>query len=240
MPSEPAVVTLHLWGVPRSAVPSALAHMALDRRRVRRHPGVTFAKLLGTGSGRTFGVADADPRHWGLLTVWDAHQPAAAFERSRLVRGWDSRSDERLRLTLAPLSAKGRWSGREPFGRPAPVAVAGPVAAITRARLRASLAPTFWRSVPPVSAELHESEGLLLALGIGEAPVGLQGTFSVWRTSEDLSTFAYRRPEHAAVVRRTHETGWYAEELFARFRVLKAEGTFAGHPLQLPGVEGLR
>jgi hypothetical protein len=47
---------------------------------------------------------------------------------------------------------------------------------------------------------------------------------SVWRSAADVGRFAYRRPEHAAVVARTAELGWYAEELFARFRVLGIDG----------------
>ena len=39
---------------------------------------------------------------------------------------------------------------------------------------------TFWASVPPVADALDDSPGLMLRVGIGEAPVGLQGTFSVW------------------------------------------------------------
>ena len=33
------------------------------------------------------------------------------------------------------------------------------------------------------------------------------------------------------VMQRTHETGWYAEELFARFAVVGAQGTYDGRPL---------
>ena len=40
----------------------------------------------------------------------------------------------------------------------------------------------FWRAVPPVSLDLAGRPGLRLAVGIGEAPVGLQGTFSLWET----------------------------------------------------------
>ena len=47
---------------------------------------------------------------------------------------------------------------------------------------------------------------------------------SVWRSAADVVRFAYRRPVHAAVVARTAEVGWYAEELFARFRVLCIDG----------------
>jgi hypothetical protein len=87
---------------------------------------------------------------------------------------------------------------------------------------------TFWRAVPPVSADLHESPGLRLALGIGEAPLGLQGTFSVWDSAAALNSFAYDRAPHAAVVTRTAQEGWYAEELFARLALLSAEGTLGG------------
>ncbi len=71
------------------------------------------------------------------------------------------------------------------------MATEGPVAAITRARLRMSSARTFWRSVPPVSKAVHSAPGLALAFGIGEAPVGFQGTFSLWRDAESLKAFAY-------------------------------------------------
>jgi hypothetical protein len=74
-----------------------------------------------------------------------------------------------------------------------------------------------------------------MRIGIGEAPVGLQGTFSIWRDARALSDFAYRAPEHASVIRRTRELGWYAEELFARFAVLDARGTYRGADLGLPG-----
>ncbi len=71
-----------------------------------------------------------------------------------------------------------------------------------------------------------------VVLGIGEAPVGLQGTFSLWDSSAPLVEFAHRRAAHVDVVRRTALEHWYAEELFARFEVLDAQGTFNGeHPL---------
>ena len=58
-PPGPAVVSLHLWGVPGRHVPTAVARMALHRRPVRALPGVRFAKLLGTGSAVTFTPRDA-------------------------------------------------------------------------------------------------------------------------------------------------------------------------------------
>lgn len=223
------VVTLHLWGVPTVHVPGAVLRMARDRGPLRRTPGLRFAKLLGTGDGRTFTVRDADVHHWGVLACWDSAASAEAFEGARVVRGWGRIADERLRVTLRPLASRGSWSGRQPFGDPTPARYDGPVAAITRARIAPRHLVRFWRSVPPVSADLHEVSGLRLAAGIGEAPIGLQGTFSLWDSADALVEFAHRRTAHAEVVRRTVEIGWYAEELFARFAVLDLDGTFAGH-----------
>jgi hypothetical protein len=73
-------------------------------------------------------------------------------------------------------------------------------------------------------AELHQAPGLLARFGVGEAPIGWQGTISVWRSATDLVRFAYRQPGHRAVIERTASTGWYAEELFARFAVLGVHG----------------
>ena len=233
-PTPPALVTVHLWGVAASRVPAAFTAMARDRRPVRRQPGLRFAKLLGTGDGRTFTARDADLRHWALLATWDSAEAAERFEQSAVVGRWDARSHERLRVAMTPLTSKGQWSGQLPFGAPDPVKHPGPVAAVTRARLRPTRAAAFWRSVPPVSARLRECPGLLLALGIGEAPIGLQGTFSLWSSAADLRDFAHRTPEHLEVVARTHEVGWYAEELFARFAVVAARGAYAGQRIELP------
>jgi hypothetical protein len=218
------LVTLHVWGVPARAVPAALLRMAADPPALRRVPGLRFAKLLGTGSGRTFTVRDADPRTWALLAVWDG----AADDDTAVLRRWRRIADEEWSVALRPLSARGRWSRREPFGRPDAERWDGPVAAVTRARIALRKAVRFWRAVPPVSADLHAGPGLRFALGVGEAPIGLQGTFSVWDSSAALNGFAYGRPAHTAVVRRTAEERWYAEELFARFAVLSSAGTVGG------------
>lgn len=112
--------------------------------------------------------------------------------------------------------------GAEPADGPDPAgadAARAPVLALTRARLRPSRAPRFWRAVPPVAAALTDAPGLLTRFGIGEAPLGWQGTVSVWRNATDLVRFAYRHPEHRAAIMRTPVDRWYAEELFARFEV---------------------
>jgi hypothetical protein len=226
---DPAVVvSLHLWEVPARRLPLVAPRLTVDRLRLRSTPGLRFARVLGTGAGRTFTPGDADPRRWGVLSVWDDATAADAFDTGPFVARWRRIADEQWVALLRPLSSRGRWAGAEPFGRPVPRAWQGQVAAVTRARLAPRAALRFWRAVPPVAADLHRAPGLVLALGIGEAPIGLQGTFSVWSSAAALNHFAYQRPAHVDAIARTAPEGWYAEELFARFGVLSVRGRFHG------------
>jgi hypothetical protein len=78
----------------------------------------------------------------------------------------------------------------------------------------------FWRSIPPVVLDLHQSPGLCFSIGIGEAPIGLQGTFSLWESADALRDFAYKNAPHRAVIEDTKRFNWYSEELFARFDLI--------------------
>lgn len=215
------LVTLHVWRVPRRAVGGALLRMARDPRRLRALPGVRFGKLLGTGTGTGFGPGDADPTRYAAVVAWD--DPAGG-ELGRVAAAWDALADGSARLKLTPMTSRGSWSGRTPFGAPSAGRTDGPVLALTRARLRPARALTFWRAVPPVARELAAAPGLLARFGIGEAPIGWQGTVTLWRTEAELTAFAYRQPEHRAVIARTPAARWYAEELFARFAVRGISG----------------
>jgi hypothetical protein len=231
----PARVTLYVWTVPLSHAPQALRRVAIDRTAVRHYPGVRFSKALGTGHGRSFTPRDANPRRWALLTTWADEDAANRFDRdpSAAPAHWRQVAAEQWRIDLRPLSAHGRWSGRQPFGTPIPRRSDGPAAAITRGRIALGFQRRFHRSTPPVAAAVRNADGLLFALGIGEAPVGLQGTFSLWQSHRALRAFAYRDPAHQAVVERTRRTGWYSEDLFARFAVVGSAGTIDGRaPLQ--------
>jgi hypothetical protein len=211
------LVTLHVWRAPaRKAFP----RMALEPRRVRKIPNVKFAKLLGTGTGTTFGIGDADLSRWAALVVWDGDEA----DTDAVEKSWAKAAGSSARIDLTPLMSRGTWSGVEPFGQPAGKKPGGMVLALTRARIRPAKALTFWRAVPPVAAKLAEAPGLVARFGVGEAPVGFQGTVSVWRSTADLTAFAYRQPEHRAVIARTPKDQWYAEDLFARFAVRDIEG----------------
>jgi hypothetical protein len=162
------------------------------------------------------------------LLVFSDQDSANNFDKSKLVKKWNRRSSEQLKITLEPLSSHGLWAKRKPFGEPTPVKWEGKVAAVTRARIKWWMNLKFWRAVPPVTQDLHSQSGLLAAIGIGEAPIGLQGTFSIWQDGAALRTFAYEGSAHKSAIAKTAELNWYSEELFARFGVREISGTLNG------------
>jgi hypothetical protein len=230
--AAPALITLHVWRVPGTAVPQALWRMAVDRGRLRRTPGVAFAKMLGTAPNRKFGPTAVDSTRWAALIAWRDADAAAGFASTPVGAGWAGLATAGCRLSLRTVSCRGAWSSRRPFEAAHPATMPSPtmtspdapVLVLTRARLRATRAVTFWRAIGPVGQTLDDAPGLLTAFGVGEAPVGFQGTISVWRRAADVVRFAYRQPQHAAVVAGTPLQRWYAEELFARFTVLNVDG----------------
>jgi hypothetical protein len=225
--SDEKVVVAYFFTIGKKSIPFAFLSMAIDRYRTRMFTGISFAKLLGCGTGETFTPSDADLYRWGTLVVIDESR-LDAFDNSSIIRAWRKRSTDEFRVVMSPISTHGLWSGEDPFSpAQAPTNRDAQIVAITRARLKFKDAFTFWRSVPPVVAELHSSPGLIAAIGIGEAPIGLQGTFSLWESGAALRDFAYKGAAHQKVIADTHRINWYAEELFARFEVLEIRGSIA-------------
>ncbi len=225
------IASLHLHRVHGLGIAKSVAHMALDRRSLAGVEGLRFWKLLGTGRSDTFALRDEDPSLWGLFCVWESSEAYARFVGvGRVAKAWTKRSDEQWAAVLQPLRWKGRWSGRDPFVgfNPVEAPLDSQIAVLTRARVK----PTQWRSfaqaIPPVAAAMKTAEGLRFSLGIGEAPIGLQATFSVWESPAAISAFAYQGEAHRSVVQRTATSGWYAEELFSRYAVLAENGRITG------------
>ena len=218
------ITRIYFWNIKSSKVLWAIFRMALDRRALKRNSSIGFWKLLGTGKGETFTPRDADPRRWGLLiTIEEA--ALEAFENSQLMNRWKDNSHSQFSATLKAIAVHGKWSRKNPFkSEVAPIDWNGKVVAITRARIKWRKNFLFWRSVPPVTASLKTAPGLVKAIGIGEAPLGLQGTFSIWQDPKTISYFAYRGEAHKAAIAATAREKWYAEEMFARFALIDSRG----------------
>ena len=195
--------------------------MGFDRFRLMLDKNVSFHKSLGTGKGETFTPNDANALQWGLIASVDDLEN---FDNSFVIKRWRRISVSEYRAVLEPISSHGQWAGKQPF-----VATAkdwdGAVAAVTRARIKWSQNFRFWRSVPPVTVSLNSAPGLIAAIGIGEAPIGLQGTFSLWESAAAIREFAYKGAAHQKAIADTSTYNWYSEELFARFAVLDQRGT---------------
>ena len=216
------ITTVYFWRTKAIFIPLAILFMASNKIQLKRLSGVTFIKLLGTGKGESFTPKDADPFRWGMLLTINENQ-IDALDKSFVVKGWRKICTSEYRVILKPISSHGLWSGKQPFSLDK-FEWNGKIAAVTRARIVWRKNIMFWRAVPPVTESLHQSPGLLKAIGIGEAPLGLQGTFSVWKDAASLRDFAYKGRAHSEAIQATSANRWYSEELFARFAVIEERG----------------
>ena len=113
-----------------------------------------------------------------------------------------------------------------PF-QPRPGRFDGPVVALTRATLRPSILLRFWARVPRISRAIGADPNVIFKAGVGEVPWLHQMTFSIWPDTASMAAFA-RSPDgaHAQAIRAVRDGDWFAEELYARFALLRAEGTW--------------
>ncbi len=216
------ITVIYFWQIKKVLVPVVILFMAIHKFALKRLPGVSFVKLLGTGKGESFTPKDADPYRWGAL-VTIQQDNLDNLDKSKVIRGWQKIAKKEYRAILKPISVHGLWSGKQPF-EVEKFDWNGKIAAITRARIVWRKNLIFWRAVPPVTISLHQSPGLINAIGIGEAPIGLQGTFSLWESAAQLRDFAYKGQAHTQAIKATEENKWYSEELFSRFAVVQERG----------------
>ncbi|MBC7780542.1 MAG: spheroidene monooxygenase, partial [Proteobacteria bacterium] len=133
-----------LWGY---------ARFVIGVRALRHEPGLSFAKVLGSGHEGGFGLRPSVSRQ-GLLCVFDDADHATEFvERSPVARAYRDHAREFLSVHLRAFSSRGSWSGTR-----FPVTVAAPadgaIAGLTRASIKPHLAPKFWRRAPPAERAL--------------------------------------------------------------------------------------
>ena len=216
------ITVIYFWQIKKVFLPVAILFMAIHKFVLKRLPGVSFVKLLGTGKGESFTPKDADPYRWGAL-VTIQQDNLDNLDKSKVIIGWQKIAKKEYRVILKPISVHGLWSGKQPF-EVEKFDWNGKIAAITRARIVWRKNLIFWRAVPPVTISLHQSPGLINAIGIGEAPIGLQGTFSLWESAAQLRDFAYKGQAHTQAIKATEENKWYSEELFSRFAVVQERG----------------
>lgn len=207
-------------------------------------PGLRLAKVMGSGHGGGFGLRPS-ASHQGLVFVLDDQASAQAFCSSPELQAFVARAREHWLGTLAVTSVRGAWD-QQGWGV-TPEASLGmlpaipglPVAALTRGSIRPAKAMAFWRYAPPAQAELGQAPGCQLAMGLGEAPLVRQCTFSLWDDTASLVAYAHQGAHRQAIAAAARH-GFFAESMFARMRVLTMSGTWCGRhygdaaPLPMP------
>lgn len=202
-----------------------ITHSYFDIKDV---PGLKFYKKLGSGSGIGF-KAFPNFSAYAFLAVWEDEKYADDFlENSELFKDYRKRSTEIWTLYMKSIRVHGTWSGQQPFEPEEEKPPGELIAVITRATIAKNRLLKFWRKVPSASAPLKNQEGLLITFGVGEWPLVQMATFSIWKDIEALRSYAYEHPQHREAIKMTRELNWYTEEMFARFRPYRSEGSWEG------------
>lgn len=223
------VIALTIVRYPKIYIPIAIIAMAIHRIPLLLQARCSFWKLLGCGKNGSFDL-QPDLQQWGLLSVWDSQEDFDLFySRSFVSRWWKAFTKEQWTIICSPMETRGKWDDKEPFK---PVVADddynGPIAVLTRATIRLSRIKRFWSHVGRVSDLMSSADGYVFSLGIGEAPVFKQATFSVWRSAKEMKLFAYSSAEHLDVIKKTRNENWYSEELFSRFKPVGSFGSLKG------------
>ncbi len=84
---------------------------------------------------------------YGLLQIWENQEATSSFfETSDLMRSYTKKSDERWTVYMKSLSAKGEWSGSNPFEKSNSLDEGNSlISVITRATIKPKLLFKFWK-----------------------------------------------------------------------------------------------
>jgi hypothetical protein len=196
---------------------------------LRGTPGLRFARVLGSGHEGRFGLRPSRSVQ-GLFAVFADEASAADFaDRHPLVAAYRRRARDCALLLLRATSSRGSWGGCTIAAAP-DAGPAGPVASLTRASIRPLRAARFWRRAPPAQASLEAAAGCRFAIGLGEAPLLRQATFSLWDSTAAMDAYA-RSGAHQQAIRAAYGETYFSESMFVRFTPLRLDGRWQGRAL---------
>jgi len=226
MPPADHMAVLLLVELAPGALTWGWSRIVLGALPLRSIPGLVFAKALGSGHRGGFGMRPG-LRRQGLFTIFDSERRADDFiAASPVMQAYRAHAAELCIAKLRATSSRGSWNGQGMAVTAAPVSE-GPVAALTRASIRPHKAQAFWRNSPPAEAALERAQGCLLAMGLGEAPLLRQATFSVWESQAAMDAYA-RSGAHLAAIRAAYGQDHFSESMFVRFALLQLSGCWKG------------
>ena len=203
----------------------------------RQTPGLLFMKVMGSGHEGGFGLRPSTS-HQGLVCMFETLETAQAFLESESLFQYKENSKEYWAGLLTVDSSRGQWSGQTWAATPQDMVENFKSLALNQQQnnwlvtlTRASIKPTstiaFWRYAPAAQADLHQTAGCLLAMGLGEAPLVRQCTFSIWKDTESMLNYA-KRGAHQQAIQAAYKNEFFSESMFARMRVLVSSGVWAG------------
>lgn len=202
------------------------ARLLLQRWPLRHVAGLRFAKVLGSGHEGGFGLRPSGSRQ-GLFLVFDDETAARRFiDSSPVLARYRAHAKECCVALLRATSSKGSWSGAAMVPTATPPSD-GPMAALTRASIRPRHLRAFWKLSPASEAALAASPGCELAVGLGEAPLLRQCTFSLWDSVASMDAYA-RSGAHLLAIRSAYAGDFFSEAMFVRFAVLELRGVWKG------------
>jgi spheroidene monooxygenase len=212
-------------------------------------PGLTMVKVMGSGHGGGFSLRPS-ATHQGLICTFSHLDLALKFLDSPAVQAYRSRARECWTGVLSVQSARGQWdkqtwqaSSAQALGvwgdqvaqsegldgRPN----SRPFAVLTRASIVPTKAMAFWRYAPAAQADLGQSPGCLLAMGLGEAPLVRQCTFSLWQDTAAMLAYAHQGA-HQVASAAAYKHQFFSESLFVRMQVLQMAGVWQGRSFDAP------
>lgn len=192
-------------------------------------PGLLFAKVMGSGHQGGFSLRPS-ATHQGLIAVFENANQADAFVAGPVLKSYQDHARACHVSVLAVTSARGSWDGKA-WGV-TPVACLGPypvedatapMAALTRASIRPAKAVTFWRYAPAAQADLDKAAGCQVAMGLGEAPLVRQCTFSLWQNTQAMLDYAHTGA-HQQAIAAAYRSDFFSESMFVRMRLLRSIG----------------
>jgi spheroidene monooxygenase len=208
-------------------------------------PGLTMVKVMGSGHAGGFSLRPS-ATHQGLICTFSHLDLALKFLESPAVQAYRSRARECWTGLMSVQSARGHWD-KQAWQTSTPQALGdsgqaalqsaasnpGPFAVLTRASIVPTKAMAFWRYAPAAQADLDQSPGCLLAMGLGEAPLVRQCTFSVWQDTASMLNYAHQGA-HQVASAAAYKHQFFSESLFVRMQVLQMSGVWKAQPYRFP------
>ena len=212
-------------------------------------PGLTMVKVMGSGHGGGFSLRPS-ATHQGLICTFSHLDLALKFLDGPAVQAYRSRARECWTGVLSVQSARGHWdkqawetSSAQALGVWGDQAAQGqgldgrpnrrPFAVLTRASIVPTKAMAFWRYAPAAQADLGQAPGCLLAMGLGEAPLVRQCTFSLWQDTAAMLAYAHQGA-HQVASAAAYKHQFFSESLFVRMQVLQMAGVWQGRSFDSP------